>query len=43
MFKSLTKELLDLTAAAKGSQRSAFATTTSCCCCCSCIRPQLPL
>ena len=34
MFQTLTAELLELTAEAKGSGRAYFAETTSCCCCC---------
>lgn len=39
MFTSLTADLLELTADAKGANRAGFAVTTSCCsCCCCCIR-----
>jgi len=34
MFQTLTAELLELTAEAKGAGRAYFAETTSCCCCC---------
>lgn len=36
MFRSLTDELLELTAETKGANRSYFATTIACCCCCCC-------
>lgn len=36
MFRSLTDELLELTAETKGAARATFASTISCCCCCCC-------
>lgn len=36
MFTTLTAELLELTADAKGSSRATLAVTTSCCSCCCC-------
>ncbi len=36
MFRSLTEDLLDLNAEAKGPNRAYFATTIACCCCCCC-------
>lgn len=36
MFRTLTDELLELTAEAKGAGRASFATTIACCCCCCC-------
>lgn len=41
MFKTLTEDLLELTAEAKGSGRTYFAETTGCCCCC-CSRIRKP-
>lgn len=38
MFDTLTDELLELTAEAKGAARAGFASTVSCCCCCCSIR-----
>lgn len=39
MFETLTAELLELSADAKGPGRATFAVTTSCCsCCCCCCR-----
>jgi hypothetical protein len=41
MLQSLTEELLELTAEAKGAGRATFATTIACCCCsCSCGGPK---
>lgn len=40
MFESLTEELLELTATAKGAGAAYFADTLSCCCCCCCISPK---
>ncbi|GEM_PF-4866618 len=39
MFRELTRELLDLTATARGDERSRFAMVVDCCscCCCACI------
>ena len=34
MFRTLTDELLELTAETKGATRAGFATTVACCCCC---------
>ena len=36
MLRSLTDELLELTAEPKGAGRATFATTIACCCCCCC-------
>jgi len=36
MFRSMTNELLELTAEAKGANRAHFALTISCCCCSCC-------
>lgn len=36
MFRTLTDELLELTAEAKGAGRATFAHTIACCCCCCC-------
>lgn len=36
MFTTLTADLLELTADAKGVGRATFAVTTSCCSCCCC-------
>ena len=36
MLETLTDELLELTAEAKGAARTSFATTIACCCCCCC-------
>lgn len=36
MFDSITEELLELTAEAKGAGRATFAVTISCCCCSCC-------
>lgn len=44
MFTTLTDDLLELTADAKGWGRPAFAITTACCsCCCSSSKPWQPL
>ena len=36
MLKSLTDELLELTAETTGAGRAGFASTIACCCCCCC-------
>ncbi len=42
MFRTLTQELLELTAETKGANRASFATTIACCCCsCSCSGPKV--